>query len=100
MNLGRDSSGGFMSAISHLKTTENEYAAAAFNIRRQIGDLSKQKRQLEGLTLREAGERAGISFTTLLRIENVDRQTTIENLETVCRWLGMRLTLVPISESL
>ncbi len=62
----------------------------------RMGQLISAKRQMEGLSLREAQSQSGVSFNTLSRIQSgrqcADR--TVAKLELVADWLGVEIVLV------
>lgn len=52
-----------------------------------LGALIRQKREREGLSLREAGAASGVAFSTLGRIEN-GGETTVKIAQRVEAWLN------------
>ncbi|MDR6168673.1 transcriptional regulator with XRE-family HTH domain [Microbacterium paludicola] len=62
----------------------------------QIGPRLRAARQERGLTLDELAERAGMSTSTLSRLESGKRQANLELLVPLTRQLGIRIDdLVP-----
>jgi transcriptional regulator with XRE-family HTH domain len=58
-----------------------------------FGDLVRRKMEQENLSLRSAGEKAGVAHTTIDRILK-DRSVDFETMEKVCLWLGVPVTSI------
>ena len=59
-----------------------------------IGRRIREKREREGLSLREAGAASGVAFSTLGRIEN-GGETTVKIAQKVEAWLNDEAPILP-----
>ena len=59
-----------------------------------LGQRIREKREREGLSLREAGEASGIAFSTLGRIEN-GGETSLKIAQRAEAWLNGEVPILP-----
>lgn len=57
----------------------------------EAGRLTKQKRDRENLTLRDAADQIGVNASTLSRCENFKHELDADSLAKVAKWLGVPL---------
>jgi uncharacterized protein YerC len=63
-------------------------------VEQQLARLIRSKREMEGLTLRQASEASGVSFNTIARAEKCEAfGNTLETLKRTAAWLGMEVRL-------
>lgn len=55
---------------------------------KKLGKSLKDKRELDGLSLRDAAKEHGISSATLCRVEN-GNTPDIQTFATLCHWYGV-----------
>lgn len=53
-----------------------------------LGELVRHEREVRGLSLREAAQQCGVSFSTLSRTEH-HQAPTFENFVLIARWLKL-----------
>lgn len=56
------------------------------------------KREVCGLTMREAASECGLSAATISRVETRQGMPDIENTVSICQWLGLTLDAFVIRE--
>lgn len=61
---------------------------------RGLGEMIREKREREGLSLRQAGEASGVAFSTLGRIEN-GGETTVKIAHKIEAWLSGKAPILP-----
>ena len=59
-----------------------------------LGSMIRQKREREGLSLRDAGAASGVAFSTLGRIEN-GGETTVKVAQKIEAWLNGEAPILP-----
>lgn len=60
---------------------------------KSLSDLVQRKMEAENLSLRSAGDQAGVAHTTIDRIIK-DKSVDFDTIEKVCGWLGVPVTTV------
>ena len=59
-----------------------------------LAALIRGHRESQGLTLREAGERCGVSSSTLSRIERAEARPDLDTVQLLVDWVGVPLAKV------